>query len=287
MLPLLVLLSLGCVPKKGFEALQADLDATRVEMELALYARDETIAERDARIGDLEAALVEEQEDLAALEAEYEKVKEEYEAALQELRADQATLISDRSALRASIADMEEALADLAARKAAADARVDEYGELLDRFATLIDAGRLRVKIVDGRMVMELATDILFKSGSASLSPEGEEAILEVAAILAEIPERRFLIEGHTDNVPISTERFPSNWELAAVRAITVTKTLIVGGVAPESVSGASFAEYRPVGDNETEEGRSANRRIEIVVVPDLSQLPGFEELEALADEEE
>ena len=104
-----------------------------------------------------------------------------------------------------------------------------------------------------------------------------------VATILADIPERDFQIAGHTDNVPISTQRFPSNWELGSARAIAVLRLLTSGGVDAERLSATSYAQYRPAADNDTPAGRARNRRIEIVVVPDLSSLPGFDELQSLA----
>jgi len=127
-----------------------------------------------------------------------------------------------------------------------------------------------------------LATDILFASGSASLSKDGRASILEVGQVLASIPKRSFQVEGHTDNVPISSATYPSNWELAAARAITVLKAMVEGGLPPERVSAASFGETHPVAPNDSKESKAQNRRIEIIIVPDLSQLPGFEELKAL-----
>lgn len=132
-------------------------------------------------------------------------------------------------------------------------------------------------------MVVELATDILFGSGSATLSRGGRDAIKEVTSILATIPDRKFQIEGHTDDVPIATATFPSNWELASARAITVVKTMLQHGMPVERISAASYADVRPAVANDSKEGRAANRRIEIVVVPDLSTLPGFEELNQVA----
>ena len=149
----------------------------------------------------------------------------------------------------------------------------------MDKFKSLIDSGKLKVKIVDGRMVVILASDILFPSGSAKLSKEGLEAISEVGKTLASIAGKKFQIEGHTDNIPIKTSQYPSNWNLAAERSITVLKTMIEAGMPTDRISAASFADSKPSQSNETKEGRSANRRIEIVVVPDLSTLPGFEEL--------
>jgi chemotaxis protein MotB len=198
------------------------------------------------------------------------------------LTRETAALLKDRTRLRASVSDMEQALRELARRKEASEARMASYRDLLDRFSALIDAGRLSVKIVDGRMVVELATDVLFASGSAKLSDQGGDALDDVAQVLASLGERTFQVEGHTDNVPIATERYPSNWELASDRALVVVRRLIDAGVLPERVSASSYAEHQPVSDNKSADGRSQNRRIEIVVVPDLSLLPGHEELKAL-----
>jgi chemotaxis protein MotB len=286
---LLLMLALGCVPKKQHVALETDLAETRTTLaetrttlEARIAEQDRTIAVRDARVAELEEAL-------RAEEAEVDRLTSEIadqEARIETLTGEKAALVKDRTALRASVKEMEQALAELRKRKAAAEKRVLEFRELLARFKTLIDAGQLQVRIANGRMVVALATDVLFSSGSARLSSEGEEAILAVAEVLAQIPDRRYQVEGHTDNVPIATERFPSNWELASARAITVVRVLREGGVLPERVSGASYGEFQPVSDNGTPEGRAANRRIEIVLIPDLSLLPGFEELTALSEGE-
>ena len=136
------------------------------------------------------------------------------------------------------------------------------------------------VKIVDGRMVVVLATDVLFGSGSASLSREGKDAVSEVARLLASIPQRSFQIEGHTDNVPIRTAQYPSNWELASARSLTVLKTMLEAGMPADRISAAAFGDAKPAVSNETADGRAQNRRIEIIIVPDLSALPGFDELQ-------
>ncbi|MBM4282526.1 MAG: endoflagellar motor protein [Deltaproteobacteria bacterium] len=175
---------------------------------------------------------------------------------------------------------MRSALDELNRRKAEADARVAEYRALLARFRALIDAGKLNVKIIDGRMVVALASDILFPSASAALSKEGRAAIDEVAVVLASIPDRRFQVEGHTDDLPIKTAQFPSNWELAAARALTVTRAMVDAGLPEARVSAASYGAAKPAVTSATPEGRAQNRRIEVVVVPDLSTLPGFDELQ-------
>src|SRR5687767_6754677 len=174
---------------------------------------------------------------------------------------------------------MTEALEDVAARKLEADKRVAEYKDMLARFRTMIDAGKLDVHVVDGRMVLTMPVDILFDSGSTKLSNEGRGSLLEVGAALAPITDKRFQVEGHTDDVPIHNERFESNWELAAERALVVVHTLADAGVSSPQLSAASFGEYQPRVSNAEDTGRAANRRIEIVVLPDLTGLPGAAEL--------
>ncbi len=269
----LALLS-ACVPRARYRALlEADERSSRAATieQAALGARVERLViEVDAastRAAQLTDALAQEQARLRAAQ----------EAAALE----KAGLLKDKSRLRQSMAELASALEDLEERRRAAEARVAEFHELIARFAELIDAGTLEVKIVDGRMVLQMATDILFASGQATLSADGAAALDRVAAVLVQMPERVFQVEGHTDDVPIRTQRFPSNWELASARALGVTRRLISGGVPPEHISGASFGEHRPVADNGTPEGRASNRRIEIVLVPDLSDLPGIETLGA------
>jgi chemotaxis protein MotB len=258
MLPLLALLTpIACVTQGTFDKLQSEHEKTV-----------QTLADRDKELADVKASLAKEEAKSA-----------DYAARIAKLEGDLANTLKDRSSLQASVEEMKAALADLQKRKVEADARIAEFRGLLDKFKSLIDAGKLKVKIVDGRMVVELATDVLFASGSAKLSEEGKAAITEVAGVLASIPNRSFQVEGHTDNVPISTAQYRSNWDLAAARAITVLRTMAEAGMPEDRISAASFGQSKPARPNDSSEGKAANRRIEIVVVPDLSSLPGFDEL--------
>lgn len=269
-----VVVTSGCVSQSTFDALQRERDG----LDATLTDKNKALAELEAR----QQRLTRQNQDLdARLVEEQDKVKD-LTARIDRLSADLAAVAKDKSRLQSSVEDMTRALAELEKRRAEAEARIAEFKGLLSRFRALIDAGKLKVKIVDGRMVVVLATDILFGSGSASLSKDGKAAIGEVGQVLASIPRRAFQVEGHTDDVPIATAQYPSNWELAAARSITVLKAMIEAGLPADRISAASFADTRPLAPNDSKEARSQNRRIEIIIVPDLSQLPGFEELKAL-----
>ncbi len=265
----------GCVTKADHMALQGELDATKQK----LLGSEERAGQLETDIQEQNQTIRELEEKIAAAKAEVVQLETLIAAA----EGDLAALIKDRSRLKASIQDMSEALAVQRGRRAEAERRIDEYRDMLARFKGLIEAGKLNVKIVDGRMVLALPMDILFDSGQAKLSDEGAKALLEVGQELAKIADKEFQIEGHTDNVPIYNEKFHSNWELASARALVVLKTLRDAGIAPKQLSAASFGEYKPAADNASEEERAKNRRIEIVIVPDLSKLPGYDELNALA----
>jgi chemotaxis protein MotB len=269
----------GCVKKSDYEALEARSKADHDQLSAQLSAEKE-------RGVSLAAALAQEQANSKALTEQIEQLKAELAAAQERFVAQQQQLtemVKNSTNLKASIQEMQDALNVLREQKRQTEARVAEFKKLLNSFKALIDAGKLKVKVVRGRMVVELPSDVLFASGSIDLSEGGKASVTEVGTIFVTMKDREFQIEGHTDDQPIRTARFPSNWELAAGRAIAVSQILVKAGVSPARVSAASFAEFRPVAANDKPEARAQNRRIEIVLVPDLSKVPGFEELEQAA----
>ncbi len=246
-----LLLLTNCVSKSKYETLEKDRDAQVGDLTEKLKNAEKSAADRGAQNASLEEKLI--------------------------------ATTKDRGQLKANLEDMKKAMAEMAARQAEEQKRIAEFKDLTNRFKALTDAGTLKIKIVEGRMVVVLGSDVLFSSGSAKLSGEGLKAIKDVTAKLNEIPDKKYQIEGHTDNVPISSASFPSNWELASARALTVVKSMIDNGMRPYRISAASFGDTKPVQPNDSSAGKAANRRIEIVIVPDLSTLPGYEELQKLS----
>lgn len=172
----------------------------------------------------------------------------------------------------------EKELLDLRRQRDMAQARLESYRQLQAKLKELVDTGKLDVEFRSGQMVLKLPSGVLFGSGRADLSREGKTALAEVLDILVEFKDRRFMVAGHTDNVKIRSRKFKSNWELSTARALSVLEAMVEKGFAPENVSAAGYGEFQPVADNETDEGRQLNRRIEIILVPDLSELPNLTE---------
>jgi chemotaxis protein MotB len=130
---------------------------------------------------------------------------------------------------------------------------------------------------------VEIRTDILFASGEATLSPESASVLRRLAATLKPFPNP-IRVEGHTDNVPIKTRAFPSNWELSAARAATVVHLLMEEGVAPPRLAVIGLGEYRPAQSNSTPEGRNANRRV-LLVILGVDQRPEGDPADAITNE--
>lgn len=155
------------------------------------------------------------------------------------------------------------------------DQRLEVFKSVTDKFRQMIDSGKLQVVMRHGRMVVKLPAGVLFPSGSADLSKDGQTALAEVARILRQFPDRRFEVAGHTDNVPIGPpSTFKNNLELSTARAVTVTDYLVEKGMNPAHLSAAGYSAYQPVASNGTEAGRQENRRIEIILVPNLAEVP-------------
>lgn len=187
----------------------------------------------------------------------------------EQARSIQAT--TERDELRAALEHANAELAALKAENAADEAQLAELRELRAKFQRMIDSGTLDITLRRGRMIVELPSRVLFDSGSAELSREGQETVTQVAKILRSVPRHRFLVAGHTDNVP-AVKQYKSNWELSAARAVRVTEMLTRQGMPPKRLVIAGYSEHDPVASNASDAGRQKNRRIEIILEPYVEQ---------------
>jgi chemotaxis protein MotB len=143
--------------------------------------------------------------------------------------------------------------------------------DVLAAMSSLVDADMISVRRVSYWLEVEINTNFLFASGSATVAPDAVPVIRQLATLLKDAGVR-LQVEGHTDSVPISTAQFPSNWELSAGRAASVVHLLSGYGIDPATIAAVGYGEHRPVADNDSREGRRKNRRVVIIVMSGKAQ---------------
>jgi chemotaxis protein MotB len=196
----------------------------------------------------------------------------------QVLKAKSDTLSQNISDLRQKVAALEAENSrlkeDIANLQRIKEEKVKEvsstYEQLLQNMKSEIAQGQVTISELKGKLTVNMEAAILFDSGKAEVKSNGLEILMKMVDTLKSVKDKAIRIEGHTDNVQISgalTRQFPTNWELSAARAINVAKYLQQQGLDPANLSAAAFAEYKPVADNGTKDGRAKNRRIEITLV--------------------
>ncbi len=250
-----------------------------------------TVALSGCKRKELEAALAEANKKLEATEAELgaEKGKNKtlteqnqtLEQKITELEAQIAKLSTDIKVLEEQNADLarkagatQDELKTLRAEKAKRMAELQVYKDLFGKLKALVDAGTIQVEFRKGRLVVKLASSILFDSGKTELKAEGQTALSSLATALKSLNDREFLVAGHTDNVPIKTAKFKNNWDLSTARAVEVVQYLITQGMTSSNIGAAGYGENDPVADNANEDGKAQNRRIEVILMPLLGDIP-------------
>ncbi len=154
--------------------------------------------------------------------------------------------------------------------------------QLEEVLAPYIDEDLVAVEHHRFWVVVEMKSSLLFPSGSAELGKGADAVLGKLAEIVREMPKNPVVIEGHTDNVPIHTARFPSNWELSAARAARVVRRLAALGVSPKRLAAVGYGPHHPVADNSTPQGRNRNRRVVMVL-----QAKHMSRFQAMAGERE
>ena len=235
-----------------------------------------------ARVAKEREQLRQEQSRLSAtLDQERQRLKAEAEekARLQQEQSQlSASLDEERKRLKAEAEEKARLEQAHAAKEEEIRRLTKTQEELSQSLKDEIAKGNIKIQQVRDRLTINMVDRVLFDSGRAVIKPAGVKVLKQVGDVLNKITDKQIRIEGHTDNVPISTklqDKFKTNWELSTARATTVVRYLIdQGGVQPQALSAVGYADTHPIASNESEEGRSSNRRIEIVLYPkDLSQV--------------
>jgi chemotaxis protein MotB len=190
---------------------------------------------------------------------------------------------SQNKTLAKNLEDVNQALKEYQARAAQLEAIKERFEVLRDKLKKLTELG-LKVEIRRNRMVIRLPGDVLFASGDDKLRPAGKKVLDAVAEVIRndkQLSNRYFQIAGHTDNKPLKGGRFEDNWGLSAMRAREVLVYLITpvgskdggGGLSEDHLHAAGYGDTDPVGKNDTDAERQQNRRVELVLMPDVEEM--------------
>ncbi|MBS1149091.1 MAG: putative chemotaxis MotB protein [Myxococcaceae bacterium] len=209
-----------------------------------------------------------------------ERARDEAGARLAKAQAGQAGLEAQLTGLQREknelAASAEQLKANLQQTEAELSRLKATYDSLEDKLKAEIGRGDIRLSQAGDRIQVDLVDKILFDSGQAALSERGQEVLGRLASVLKTIDDKQIQVSGHTDDSPITSEelrkQFPSNWELSVARAVNVVRQLAeVGGVPPQRLLAAGYGQFHPLTGNATAKGRAQNRRIEILLTPELA----------------
>ncbi len=254
------------------KALSNSLDSCKKELASCVESGQKTVREREQCKDELQKTQsVLDQcthrggncaKDLADTQMAKMKIEDE----LRKTKEDLATAQKERERLqkeRDRLEKEQKALADALGKVQAGVKKVQ------DRLRALVDAGKLRIRSRDGLLVIEVNSDILFDLNKAEVKPAARPVLSEIASALRELNDRRFQIAGHTDD----TGADQLNWRLSTDRSLAVLHEMVTLGVPAKLLSAAGFGPYSPMVPNDSVEARAKNRRVEFLLVPDLSGL--------------
>jgi chemotaxis protein MotB len=195
-----------------------------------------------------------------------------------QLLAIQASLERTRrqnDSLSNSLAEREKNVKELEQVLVKKDKAVQDLKNRISNALLNFKENDLTVKVKNGKVYVSLAEQLLFASGSIIVDKKGEGALRQLAKAIKDQKDIQVMIEGHTDNVPISkgSQHFEDNWDLSVLRATSITRILTKGGMSPNQITSAGKGEYSPVAPNDNTQNKQKNRRTEIIVTPNLDEL--------------
>ena len=210
--------------------------------------------------GEYEKLEAEKNQEIAALQKHRGGLQDQ----VQGLQSQKTSLEQQQADLRRQIDGLEQQKAQLLA---ASQQNTSQYDALVRNLTEEVKKGQLQVRQYKDMLTVDVAEQLFFDSGRATLKDTGKDVLKKVGEALKGYEDKVIRVVGHTDNVPIKTKVFPSNWELSVARATNVVHYLQEVGIPPERMIASGRAEYQPVAENDTPEGRKKNRRIEITLI--------------------
>ncbi|MEE1269557.1 MAG: OmpA family protein [Prevotellamassilia sp.] len=267
--PCLALVLTGCVSKKKFAELQGQYDKLKTEQQSMQNDYQEakvSIAEYTSDRNSLAARLEEEKQRNKELQEAYKKLQGSYQENVSQGQVNISKLVDEINASNKFIKQLVEA-------KSKSDSLNQALTNKLTRSLTREEMNDVDVQVLKGVVYISLADNMLYKSGSYEIGERAGETLSKIAKIIMDYKDYDVLVEGNTDNVPISQKNIRNNWDLSALRASSVVQALQNQyGVDPKRLSAAGRGEYNPVASNNTEKGKQRNRRTQIIITPKLDQ---------------
>lgn len=260
---------------EGLEREKGQLGSELGEVRGQIAALQQKLTDESAQVSALEKDKLQLASGTTAAQGEIAKLQKR----AAELEGDAARIAKEREQLKQEQSQLAATLEQERLAKEEEIARLTRTQEDLSKsLQDEIAKGNITIQQVRDRLTINMVDRVLFDSGHAQVKPAGIKVLKQVADVLKTVTDKQIRIEGHTDNVPISTklqDRFKTNWELSTARATTVVRYLIdQGTVDRQYLSAVGYADTHPIAANDSEEGRSSNRRIEIVLYPkDLKQI--------------
>ncbi len=259
----------SCVSKKQYEGLKTDYDKLKTEHATLQGDYNDAkikIAEYTSDSKSLAARLAEEQQRNKELKEAYAKLQGSYQSNIQQGNVNISKLVDEINASNKFIKQLVEA-------KSKSDSLNQALTNKLTRSLTREEMNDVDVQVLKGVVYISLADNMLYKSGSYEIGERAGETLSKIAKIIMDYKDYDVLVEGNTDNVPISQKNIRNNWDLSALRASSVVQALQNQyGVDPKRLSAAGRGEYNPVASNNTEKGKQRNRRTQIIITPKLDQ---------------
>lgn len=267
--PCLALVLTGCVSKKKYAELQGQYDKLKTEQQSLQNDYQEakvSIAEYTSDRNSLAARLEEEKQRNKELQEAYKKLQGSYQENVSQGQVNISKLVDEINASNKFIKQLVEA-------KSKSDSLNQALTNKLTRSLTREEMNDVDVQVLKGVVYISLADNMLYKSGSYEIGERAGETLSKIAKIIKDYKDYDVLVEGNTDNVPISQKNIRNNWDLSALRASSVVQALQNQyGVDPKRLSAAGRGEYNPVASNNTEKGKQRNRRTQIIITPKLDQ---------------
>lgn len=263
------LMMTSCVSKSKLAEVQTNYDNLKTEHAALQKDYNEAqvrIAEYTSDSKSLAARLQEEQQRNKEMREAYSKLQSSYQSNVQQGNVNISKLVDEINASNKFIKQLVDA-------KSKSDSLNQALTNKLTRSLTRSEMNDVDVQVLKGVVYISLADNMLYKSGSYEIGDRAGETLSKIAKIITDYKDYDVLVEGNTDNVPISQKNIRNNWDLSALRASSVVQALQNQyGVDPKRLSAAGRGEYNPVASNDTAVGKQRNRRTQIIITPKLDQ---------------